>query len=227
MIIREISDIEKIAPLHELVFGKEFPYESFYKKKSQYPVYIYAYFDGDFITGYSIIIDQKEDKNLYAWYGGLLPEYQGNGVTIDFFDIMIKRAKDMNYQSVTLATTNCRPHMLRLAIKYGFDIYDMKKRDYGEGNKIYFKYLILPESSIDIDIYPNLTRIKEVEVEKILVQAYKNNCQKIRITNIQSENDYKIVEYCIRYCNSFIHKPIIETDCEDKRIQSMLRAYNN
>ena len=197
MIIREISDIEKIAPLHELVFGKEFPYESFYKKKSQYPVYIYAYFDGDFITGYSIIIDQKEDKNLYAWYGGLLPEYQGNGVTIDFFDIMIKRAKDMNYQSVTLATTNCRPHMLRLAIKYGFDI------------------------------YPNLTRIKEVEVEKILVQAYKNNCQKIRITNVQSEDDYKIVEYCIRYCNSFIHKPIIETDCEDKEIQSMLRAYNN
>lgn len=226
MIIREIFDVELIAPLHKLIFGSEFPYESFYKKQSDYPVYMYAYYDGENITGYSIIIDQKNDKNLYAWYGGLLPKYQGNGVTISFFNIMVQRARQMNYNSVTLATTNCRPHMLRLAIKFGFDIYDMKKRDYGEGNKIYFKYKILPESAIVIDLYPNSEKIKEVEVEKILVLAYKNNCKKITITNIKNHDDIDIIEYCIRYCNSFIHKPYLEATTDDQKIQKLISDYN-
>ncbi len=227
MEIREIFDVELIAPLHNFVFGQDFPYESYNKKKALYPVYIYAYFDNERIIGYSIIIDEQEKKNLYAWYGGLIPKYQGNGITIKFFDIMVNRARDMNYNSVTLATTNCRPHMIRLAIKYGFDIYDLKKRDYGEGNKIYFVYKLLPESAVSIDIYPNNHKIKEVELEKILVKSYKNNCKKIVITNIKSIEDADIVEYCIRYCNSFVHKPSITVNTTLEIINIMVSNYNN
>ena len=153
MTICEIFDIEQIAPLHQVVFGRPFPYESYNKKLKEHKVYLYAYFEKESIIGYSIVIDQAEEKNLYAWYGGLLPEYQGNGITIRFFDIMVMRARELNYQSITLASTNCRPHMLRLAIKYGFDIYDLKKRDYGEGNKIYFRFPILPDTKLTIRLH--------------------------------------------------------------------------
>lgn len=226
MVIREIFDVELIVPLHNLIFGQDFPYESYQKKKSLYPVYIYAYFDNEKIIGYSIIINEKDKKNLYAWYGGLLPRYQGKGVTIKFFDIIVERARVMQYNSVTLATTNCRPHMLRLAIKYGFDIYDMKKRDYGEGNKIYFVYHLLPECSIYIDLYPNNHKIKEVELEKILVASYKKNCNNIIITNIKSNDDSDVVEYCIRYCNGFIHKPKITVNTNFENIISIVSNYN-
>ena len=47
MEIREIFDVEVIAPLHNLVFGQDFPYKSYHKKKTLYPVYMYAYFDND------------------------------------------------------------------------------------------------------------------------------------------------------------------------------------
>lgn len=227
MEIREIFDVEVIAPLHNLVFGQDFPYKSYHKKKTLYPVYMYAYFDNDIIIGYSIIIDEHEKKNLYAWYGGVLPKYQGNGITIKFFDVMVNRARSMNYNSVTLATTNFRPHMIRLAIKYGFDIYDLKKRDYGEGNKIYFVYKILPKSAISIDIYPNNHKIKEVELEKILVRSYKSNCKEIVITNIKTVEDVDIVGYCIRYCNSFVHKPSITVNTTFEIINLMVSNYNN
>ena len=140
---------------------------------------------------------------------------------------MVNRARSMNYNSVTLATTNFRPHMIRLAIKYGFDIYDLKKRDYGEGNKIYFVYKILPKSAISIDIYPNNHKIKEVELEKILVRSYKNNCKEIVITNIKTVEDVDIVGYCIRYCNSFVHKPSITVNTTFEIINLMVSNYNN
>ena len=46
---------------------------------------------------------------------------------------------------MTVASSNIRPHMLILAIKMGFDIYELKKRESGEGNKIYFKYKLFPQ----------------------------------------------------------------------------------
>ena len=66
---------------------------------------------------YSIIVEQANLKNLYAWYGGVLPEAQGNGITDNFFDKLIDLAREKEYKSVTLASYNTRPHMLRFAIK--------------------------------------------------------------------------------------------------------------
>lgn len=227
MTIQEIFDVEQIAPLHQLVFGKEFPYESYVKKVREHQVYLYAYFEENSVVGYSIIIDQAEERNLYAWYGGLLPEYQGNGITIKFFDIMVMRARDLNYKSVTLASTNCRPHMLRLAIKYGFDIYDMKKRDYGEGNKIYFRFSIVPDTKLTIRLHDAERTLRQVDVEQILVSAYKNNCVEITFEDVKDKSDEEIVRYAIRYCNSFIHKPVITVNTTNQDLQQEISEYNN
>lgn len=226
MTICEIFDIEQIAPLHQLMFGKSFPYESYNKKVKEHHVYLYAYYEEESIIGYSIVIDQEDERNLYAWYGGLLPEYQGNGTTTKFFDIMVRRARDLNYGSITLASTNCRPHMLRLAIKYGFDIYDIKKRDYGEGNKIYFRFSVLPDTKLTIRLHDGENILRQVDVERILVSAYKNNCREITFEAVQDKNDEDIIRYAIKYCNSFIHKPILIVNTVSQDLQQEISKYN-
>lgn len=136
------DNIEDILDLHKQIFEFDFPIESYYKKRKAYELLIYLYIEEGECVGYSIIVDQSEIKNLYAWYGGVVPCRQGCGINSLFLDELIKEATNKKYDSVTLATTNSRPNMIILAVRKGFKIYDLKKRDYGEGNKIYFKYLI-------------------------------------------------------------------------------------
>ena len=206
--IKQIQDINTILPLHLEIFGKEFPMQSYYKKSKTNNLHIFVYeFDGVQI-GYSIVVDQAEIKNLYAWYGGVLPEFQGMGVTRRFFDDLIEFAKIKEYNSITLATSNVRPHMLRLAIKLGFDIVDIKKRETGEGNKIYFEYKILPESIEYLCLEEDGKPLTLVQVEERIVRAYKNNCTTLKI-ECNNENVFAL-KYIINYCNSFLRKPKLE-----------------
>ena len=168
-------------------------------------IYIFVYEKESELIGYSIIVDQENEKNLYAWYGGVLPELQGNGITQKFFDRLIKLAIDKEYLSISLATSNIRPHMLRLAIKMGFDIVDLKKREYGEGNKIYFKYKILPPYTEEICFTENGEMIKFVQIEEKLVRAYKKNCTVLKLSCYKDTLD--ALAYAVRYCNSFWKKP--------------------
>lgn len=142
MQIRKVSGYEEILELHNIIFGENFPVESYIEKSQQYSIYTYVYQIDERICGYSMIVDKKQDKELYAWYGGVITECRMQGITSEFIDFLINLAKEMKYEVVSLATTNRRPNMLRLAIKKGFEITDIKKRDYGEGNKIYFKYKV-------------------------------------------------------------------------------------
>lgn len=143
MKVKEIEDVNSVIQLHEKIFNKPFPLQSYYKKNSIYKVDIYVYEENSNLLGYSIVVDQEKEKNFYAWYGGVLPKFQGRGITEKFFKVLIENARKKGYKSITLATTNSRPNMIRLAVKMGFEIYDLKKRNYGEGNKIYFQYKIL------------------------------------------------------------------------------------
>lgn len=206
MIIKEFQDINIIIPLHEEIFGKPFPISSYYKKCRTNKLYIFAYEEDLNLIGYSIIVDQNSERNMYAWYGGVLPKFQGKGITRIFFENLIEFAREKKYLSVTVASSNIRPHMLILAIKIGFDIYDLKKRETGEGNKIYFKYNILPPRTEGISLEYDGKEIKPVEIEEKLVRAYKNNSTLIKI-NYTVNIDTLI--YAIKYCNSFSKRPQI------------------
>lgn len=217
MIIREIYDVNIIIPLHDEIFGKPFPISSFYKKCKANKLYIFVYEENSNLFGYSIIVDQKEQKNMYAWYGGVIPKFQGRGITQIFLEKLINIAREKDYDSVTLASTNIRPHMLRLAIKMGFDIDELKKRDYGEGNKIYFKYKICPPHTEEIHLAEDGKILKLVDIEERLVKAYKNNCVLIKFSNIENVDG---IIYAIRYCNSFSRKPEIQISLNDNKIYS-------
>lgn len=206
MIIKEIHDINIILPIHKEIFGKEFPISSYYKKSKTNNLYIFIYEENNKLIGYSIIVDQSVEKNLYAWYGGVLPEFQGRGITQHFFDELIKFAKEKKYVSITLATSNIRPHMITLAVKLGFDIFDLKKREYGEGNKIYFKYKIMPPYVEEISFEEHEQQLTLVQIEEKIVRAYKNNCGLLKIN---CNNNLEALKYTVKYCNSFVRKPKI------------------
>ena len=101
--------------------------------------------------------------------------------------------------------------MLILAIKMGFDIYELKKRQVGEGNKIYFKYKLFPQHTEIISLKENGRWLKPVEIEGKLVRAYKSNSISIKF-DYAGNSDTLI--YALKYCNSFSKKPkiLIETD---------------
>ena len=228
MIIKEIHDINIIIPLHKRIFGKEFPVSSYYKKRKINNIYIFIYEEDDEMIGYSIIVDQSEEKNLYAWYGGVLPEFQGRGVTQNFFNRLINFAEEKEYLSITLATSNVRPHMLELAIKMGFDIVDLKKREYGEGNKIYFKYRIKPPYIEEISFEEHDQIITLVQIEEKLVRAYKNNCTLLKIN---CNENLEALRYTVRYCNSFIRKPKILLNLQNSlntysKVKEIIKGYN-
>lgn len=206
MKITQVFDLTDVEKIHEEIFGKEFPKESFYKKSKAYDVLIFKYESNNLDIGYSIVVDQKDIKNFYAWYGGVLPDYQGNGITLKFFDYLKDLAMKKEYKSITVATSNLRPHMLKFAIDYGFDIYDIKKRNSGEGNKIYFIYNISKESIKELALVIDGIYIKPVEIETKIVKAHKNNVKTIKVYGIQNE---QTLNYVLRYCNSFVSKPNI------------------
>ncbi len=213
MIIKEIQDINIIIPLHVEIFGKAFPISSYYKKCKTNKLYIFVYEEDSDLIGYSIIVDQNQEKNMYAWYGGVLPKFQGKGITQIFFENLIELAREKDYLSVTVASSNIRPHMLILAIKMGFDIYELKKREGGEGNKIYFKYKLFPQHTEIILLEENGRRLKPVEIEEKLVRAYKSNSTSIKFDYTGNSN---ALIYALKYCNSFSRRPtiLIETDRE-------------
>ena len=225
MVIKQIDDVNVIIPLHKEIFETDFPLDSYYKKMRSYELYIFVYEDNSKLLGYSIIVDQSAIKNLYAWYGGVLPVAQGQGITNIFFSKLIELATEKKYVSVTVASYNTRPHMLRFAIKKGFDIYDIKKRDYGSGNKIYFRYLINPPSTITFELIDSGRYIKPAEIEATMVNAYKNNCQTFYFKGAQN---YETLQYAIKYCNGFADRPKIVISIENadrKKVDSLIKLY--
>lgn len=200
MEIREMKDISEMLELHKKIFGQEFLVEGYLKKKKKYTIQKYFLEISKQNVGYFILVDQQEEKNIYIWYLGILPEYQGKGLGSKVINKAIEIASKKRYKTVTVATTNLRPNMIKLLLKNRFDIYDLKKRKENEGNKIYFKYEILPARKIKLDI----SNMSLVDIERKLIREIKNNVIEINVKNIQNDSEKR--EYIKSYCENFYPK---------------------
>ena len=205
MKIKRIKDIKVIQKLHKEIFGIYFSIENFKEREKKNPILIFVYEEKNELIGYSLVIDEVKEKNYYAWYGGVKGTYQGKKITPMFFDYLINLARKNNYNSVSVATHNNKPHMLILAIKMGFDIYKIKVRNDENGNKIYFRYLIKEENSKTI----NLDDYSYIELEHLIVRTYKDSCKEYIIKKC---SDINKLLYLINYCSSFEYKPQIAID---------------
>lgn len=212
MKIVSTSNINEILDIHQKIFNMDFPVESYLKKCKLYQCLIYKYIEDKKIIGYSIIIKKDAEKELYAWYGGLDPSYQGRGYTNQFFDYLIKYGKDINYDTLTVATSNLRPHMIVFAIKKGFDIYDLKKRETGEGNKIYFMYNLKSKKYQTIDLISNGKNVKPSQIENLIVSTFKSHYSTVYILGCEN---IKTLIYILKYFESLKYFPIVYVDLED------------
>ena len=217
MRIKKINDLKVIQNLHKEIFGLDFSIDNFKEREKRNPILIFVYEEKNELIGYSLVIDEIEQKNYYAWYGGVKGSYQGKKSTPMCFKYLIQYARKNNYKSVSVATHNNKPHMLILAIKMGFDIYNIKIRNDENGNKIYFKYYINKENSKSID----LDKYSFIDIEHFIVKTYKENCNKYIIKKC---SDSKKLLYFINYCFSLEFKPTIiinksiywEVRCNDR-----------
>lgn len=214
MKIKKTDNINTILPIHKKIFSEEFPLENYYNKIKKYDVDIYIYEENKKIIGYSLVVNEKDELNYYAWYGGVIPQMQGKNITSVFFQYLKDLAYKNNYKSISLATHNTKPYMIILAVKLGFDIYKVKQRNDDNGNKIYFKYFISEEKYKKIDI----NNMECFQIGTELVKLYKNNYTKIYLE--YTENIQKI-KYLINYCAIFSVKPKIYIKKNDKILEDM------
>jgi len=246
MELRKVKDIKEIKQLHKQIFESEFPEQDFFKKLKTRVLDIYL-FDQDKTTiGYSIVYNQKKERNYHLWLGGILPSFQGKGYHGQFLDKMVGIAGLNEYKTLTVASYNHRPNMLRLVIKKGFKIIGTEEGSYGDKIKIKFKYFITAKNEIRISL-TNVCNFKcffchnegldaespatlsNNKLEKILDQAALNNCSSITFTGGEPVINKDALSFAIDFCNKLTVKPdlIIVTNGSllDTELLETIRAY--
>lgn len=228
MLIVETVDIEIIQNIHKQIYLEKFPIDSMVaKEKKGYKLLKYVFKDRDELIGYCIVIDKREEKNLHAWVGGILPQCQGKGYFSEFYDWLIKKGENLEYLSITGNTDNFKHNMIRMMIKKGFYIIAVSKTNYGDGTKINMKYEIHERRALRIILTTKCNyncffchhegiaeRITEdlsiPSLERILAQARRLCVREITLTGGEPTILFDRIEYTLKYCNSWNDKPHIK-----------------
>lgn len=228
MFIVETEDIDIIENIHKKIYLEKFPIDSMMsKEKRGYKLLKYIIEDQNKLVGYCIVINKKEEKNLHAWVGGVLPQYQGKGYFSEFYDWLIKKGENLEYLTITGNTDNFKHNMIRMMIKKGFYIVAVSETNYGDGIKINMKYEIHEGRTLRIilttkcnyncffchheGIAEQSTEDLSIpSLERILVQARRMCVKEITLTGGEPTMLFDRIQYTLKYCNSWDNKPHIK-----------------
>ncbi len=133
------KEIEKIIPLHEIIFEEKFCVEEFIKRKEDCISEIYLIMHAQKIVGYSILFSEKDKSKTHIWLAGIVPLYQGKGYYSKFLDFLIKDKSEKGFKKISLSSYNNRKNMLCLVIRKDFKIIGTTFGKYGDNIKILFK----------------------------------------------------------------------------------------
>lgn len=75
------------------------------------------------------LIYERIPNYLHIWQQGVLKEHRKKGLASQMYEYIEKYAKDNNYKGTTLNTSNKYKDSLRLAIKNGYEIYELEHND--------------------------------------------------------------------------------------------------
>ena len=200
--------------------------ESYNKKCKEFELHIFILNHESKIAGYSIVIDKPKENVIYAWYGGILPEYQGKHLSCEVFSFFMNFARILGRKYITVATTNNRPHMIRFIINMGYEVYDLKKRNDSSCNKIYFrKYVSNQFNNIaKIHLIKDNMHLSPSEIERQLVISYQ---QGATIYIFYGINNWGTLDYATNYLNSFGIRPEIRLNgyISRDRLQELQNKY--
>ena len=96
-----------------------------FDKKDLYSVFA---FSKDELVGYKIGY-ATETTTFYSWLGGVHPSFRKNGIASTLFKIQHERCFKKGYEFITTQSSNKYKEMMRLNLKFGFEIYGIKMSD--------------------------------------------------------------------------------------------------
>jgi len=225
VIKKDISDIIQVYPKIFIFPFQEKEYDE--KIKKGYDIFPVEFLEENKLTGFCFVIDKHTNSSLHCWIGGVLPEYRNMGVFGGFIDWIIEYASKNEYAHITLNTDNSKPDIIRMLVKYGFDIFNIEETRYGDGKKIMFIYNIHPERKMRLSITDrcnmncffchsegnfssSVNNISLSAIEQLLIQARKMNFSEITITGGEPLVYFEGVMQIILNCNKWIYRPKIK-----------------
>ena len=87
-------------------------------------------------VGFKVGYERDPDGSFYSWLGGVLPKFRTLGIAKQLADAQEKWAWERGYHTVRFKTRNSHTAMQIFALKNGFKIIDLKKRDKLEEHRI-------------------------------------------------------------------------------------------
>ena len=138
------NDLEAICNLNYAIFKglySEEPYnlEKYQKRLNKKKPLIYIIKQGEILLGNSIAFTEKE--NLYLWILGVSKKHRGNGLASKLLDLNEKFAKKNECEAVTVKVYNSSKEMMRLLLKRGYNIMEIKDKNSNPNfNSAYFSY---------------------------------------------------------------------------------------
>lgn len=101
---------------------------------------IFFALDEDRTVGYAVSYG-KGDK-FYIWTIAVLKDYRGKGVAKELLENSIEAGKEFGYRKVFLKTRNTFKNMIFLALKFGFKITNITKKEDVNQNRIWMEKTI-------------------------------------------------------------------------------------
>lgn len=222
------KDIDDIIQIYPEIFILPFQAEEYNKKiKKGYEIFPVKFLNDGKLIGFCFVIDKHINSSLHCWIGGVLPEHRKTGVFGDFIEWVIDYACENKYARVTLNTDNNKPDIIRMLVKYGFDINNIEETKYGDGKRIMFIHDIYPRRKMRLSITdrcnmncffchyegnfsPYISSISLSAIEQLLIQAQKMNFSEITITGGEPLTYFEGVLSILSNCNKWIHRPKIK-----------------
>lgn len=106
------------------------PLASEYKRRLIYAPHLIliAWIEG-LPVGFKVGYERDPDGSFYSWMGGVLPRFRILRVAKSLADAQEKWAWERGYRAIRFKTRNNHTAMQIFALKNGFKIIDLKKRD--------------------------------------------------------------------------------------------------
>lgn len=117
-----VKQMRVVAGLYEVVFQQVMDQKKVDAVIAAHTVmnYLLAY-DGDKLVGFKMGF-ARDNERFYSWSGGVLPEYQNLGVATSLMILQHDWCKQKGFKKIETRTLNKFVDMLRLNLKFGFQI---------------------------------------------------------------------------------------------------------